>query len=559
MSAPPVPAWWLPLLSWQQEATTSWFDRRPANDLAFVTPGAGKTIYSARIAHRLFEQREIDYALVVVPRRHLCKQVGLNYGKVGLRAHLWRGNAQPGYHVGITTYQQLGLDPLPFCDALPTRSLVVFDEAHHLGDQTTWGESATLASSHVDYRLLLSGTPWRTDDYAIPFAPSRNGRYLPGYEYSYADAVRDGVCRPLIFHLLDGTASWDERATDEYGEETTIRRTVLSASLASKARLPQWMRTQHEKGMAIPLFEAHQRLTELRRTVAADAGGLVVARNQQHARRLADILAYIVGTEIPVAISDDSSSARIISSFSEGSAPWLVAVNMVSEGVDIPRLRVGVYATSIVTPLYLWQFLGRFVRGVRDRSQSVPSEVWILAHPALVRTIETISEVSQRALARGSVAPPAGPEEGNDEGTSKEPGATVRRDRYGAPIAADLSRTTTYHLGGTGSSAASDDLPPASPPQPDLQPLHVPSPPEENAWTYRQQLATNVKRLATKVAKLSNLPHPGRVYGWLNSRCGDTMPTASIETLTRRMELLQAVYRKKSATPAQPSLIDFTP
>lgn len=555
---PSLQPWWLPLLGWQEAATTSWFARHPANELAFVTPGAGKTIYSARIAHGLFERNEIDYALVVVPRRHLCQQVGLTYGKVGLHAHLWRGAIQPGYHVGLTTYQQLGLNPLPYSDTLPERSLVVFDEAHHLGDQTAWGDSATLACSHVDYRLLLSGTPWRTDECIIPFAPIHGGRYVPGVEYSYADAVRDSVCRPLIFHFLDGAASWDEHDTNDEGEQILVRRTVLSASLAPKTHLPKWMRTQHEKGMATPLFEAHRRLMELRRTVAADAGGLVVARNQKHALRLADILACIVGAEIPVAVSDDSASARIIRAFSEGTAPWLVAVNMVSEGVDIPRLRVGVYATSIVTPLYLWQFLGRFVRGVRDRSTAVPSEVWILAHPTLVKTIETISQVSQRALTVAATdADPFAEEEGNDDGTPNEPGAQVRRDRYGASVTADLARTATYHLGGESGATPLDPLA-ATKPALVLQPLNAPAPPEENAWTHRQQLAQNVKKMALKIAKLSNLPHPGRVYAYLNSRCGDTMPTASVETLTRRMELLRAIYRKKTVNPAQTSLTDFS-
>ena len=558
MNTPAVRPWWLPMLAWQSAAVDSWFTRRPDNELAFVTPGAGKTIYSARITHGLFERNEIEYALVVVPRRHLCQQVGLTYGKIGLHAHLWRGAVQRGYHVGITTYQQLGLNPLPYSDQLPARSLVVFDEAHHLGDQTTWGDSATLACAHVDYRLLLSGTPWRTDQVTIPFAPIRDGAYWPGVSYSYADAVRDGVCRPLRFHLLDGAATWEEQALDKDGAETTVHRTVLSASLAPKARLAKWLRTQHEKGMAIPLFEAHQRLVELRRTVAADAGGLVVARNQQHALRLADILASIVGTEIPVAISDDSSSAKVLRAFSEGTAPWLVAVNMVSEGVDIPRLRVGVYATAIITPLYLWQFLGRFVRGVRDQRQRTPSEVWLPAHPALVKTIQQISEVSSEVLA----APAPGSledEKGNDEGTTNEPGAQARSDRYGRPIQAGLERTATYQLGGTVLETPLPNGAPLDTSLPTLQAVNLPAPAEENAWTYRQQLATNVKRLAQKVAKLSNLPHPGRVYAWLNGRCGDTMPTASVETLMRRMELLQAVYRKKTANPAQPSLIDFSP
>ena len=35
---------------------------------------------------------------------------------------------------------------------------------------------------------------------------------------------------------------------------------------------------------------------------------------------------------------------------------------MVSEGVDVPRLRVGVYATTARTELFFRQVVGRFVR-----------------------------------------------------------------------------------------------------------------------------------------------------------------------------------------------------
>ena len=41
---------------------------------------------------------------------------------------------------------------------------------------------------------------------------------------------------------------------------------------------------------------------------------------------------------------------------------------MVSEGVDIPRLRVGVYATTARTELFFRQVIGRFIRVTPARS-----------------------------------------------------------------------------------------------------------------------------------------------------------------------------------------------
>ena len=42
---------------------------------------------------------------------------------------------------------------------------------------------------------------------------------------------------------------------------------------------------------------------------------------------------------------------------------------MVSEGVDVPRLAVGVYATTTATPLFFAQAVGRFVRA-RERGET---------------------------------------------------------------------------------------------------------------------------------------------------------------------------------------------
>ena len=58
---------------------------------------------------------------------------------------------------------------------------------------------------------------------------------------------------------------------------------------------------------------------------------------------------------------------------------------MVSEGVDIPRLSVGVYATSTSTPLFFAQAVGRFVRGRRrgeTASIFLPSVPSLLEHAA---------------------------------------------------------------------------------------------------------------------------------------------------------------------------------
>jgi superfamily II DNA/RNA helicase len=66
-----------------------------------------------------------------------------------------------------------------------------------------------------------------------------------------------------------------------------------------------------------------------------------------------------------VVLSDDPKASARIAEFAESDQRWMVAVRMVSEGVDVPRLTVGVYATSASTPLFFAQAVGRFVRARR--------------------------------------------------------------------------------------------------------------------------------------------------------------------------------------------------
>jgi hypothetical protein len=65
----------------------------------------------------------------------------------------------------------------------------------------------------------------------------------------------------------------------------------------------------------------------------------------------------------------------------------MVAVRMVSEGVDVPRLSVGVYATSASTPLFFAQAIGRFVRSRR------PGETACIFLPSVPNLLLLASEM----------------------------------------------------------------------------------------------------------------------------------------------------------------------
>ena len=108
------------------------------------------------------------------------------------------------------TYQTLAAGPAIHrrrCAEVPT--LLIADEPHHMGEQAAWGRSAQTAFAGARFRLLLSGTPFRSDNTPIPWITyGDDGVSRADFAYGYTDALLDGVCRPVTFHTYDGDMEW---------------------------------------------------------------------------------------------------------------------------------------------------------------------------------------------------------------------------------------------------------------------------------------------------------------------------------------------------------------
>ena len=267
------------------------------------------------------------------------------------------------------------------------RTLVVFDEIHHGGDAKSWGEAIREAFDDATRRLALTGTPFRSDDAAIPFvtyAPDGDGlvRSQADHTYGYAEALADGVVRPVVFLAYSGEARWRTSA----GEEHAAR---LGEPLNAEQTARAWRTVLDPSGEWIPavLQAADTRLTQLRNGGVPDAGAMVIASDQKAARAYAAVLTRLTGETPTVVLSDDPGSSARIAEFSAGTSRWLVAVRMVSEGVDVPRLAVGVYATSASTPLFFAQAIGRYVRSRR------PGETASIFLPSVPTLLDLASQM----------------------------------------------------------------------------------------------------------------------------------------------------------------------
>ncbi|TPG19374.1 DEAD/DEAH box helicase [Pedococcus bigeumensis] len=377
------------LRAWQQAALTAYLRVDPKDFLAVATPGAGKTTYALRLATELLGRGTISAVTIVAPTEHLKTQWADAAAKVGIHIDPKFSNTSARHsseYDGVAlTYAQVASKPSLHrtrTESAPT--LVILDEIHHGGDALSWGDAIREAFEPATRRLALTGTPFRSDTSPIPFvtyAEDRDGirRSSADYTYGYAEALRDGVVRPVLFLAYGGAMRWRTKAGDEIAAR-------LGEMLTKDSMAQAWRTALDPKGEWIPsvLAAADKRLTEVRRGVP-DAGGLVIASNQTAARAYARILEALTGEKPTLVLSDDAGSSARIEEYAASESRWMVAVRMVSEGVDVPRLCVGVYATSTSTPLFFAQAVGRFVRARRrgeTASVFLPSVPVILEHAA---------------------------------------------------------------------------------------------------------------------------------------------------------------------------------
>lgn len=360
-----------PLRDWQRRALTRYLATRPKDFLTVATPGAGKTAFGLRVAAELLADRTIEAVTVVTPTEHLKYQWALAASGAGIALdpefRNTDGVTSSDYRGVAVTYAQVATHAtLHRVRTERRKTLVILDEVHHGGDAKSWGDAIREAFTPAARRLALTGTPFRSDDSPIPFVtyePDADGsmRSKPDHIYGYSDALADGVVRPVVFLAYSGEARWRTNAGDEF----TAR---LGEPLTAEQTARAWRTALDPAGEWIPsvLQAADTRLAQLRKDGMPDAGGLVVASDHEHARAYARTLQRITGHEPVVVLSDDPRASDRIAAFAESDDRWMVAVRMVSEGVDVPRLAVGVYATSASTPLFFAQVVGRFVRSRRS-------------------------------------------------------------------------------------------------------------------------------------------------------------------------------------------------
>ncbi|HEY6758350.1 MAG TPA: DEAD/DEAH box helicase family protein, partial [Baekduia sp.] len=158
------------LRAWQVSALEAMSTWESGPFLISAAPGAGKTRPSIEIANRMLKAKLVDRVAIVCPTTPLTRQWSIAAGRLGLNLVPDANELVPprDFQGVAVTYAKIAMVAAKWGAQCTGRTLVVADEAHHLGEELAWGEGFALAFRNAARWLLLSGTPFRSDTTPIP-------------------------------------------------------------------------------------------------------------------------------------------------------------------------------------------------------------------------------------------------------------------------------------------------------------------------------------------------------------------------------------------------------
>lgn len=548
-----LPEWKIQLRDWQQTAIDAIREARPPY-LIVATPGAGKTVFALRYAWEKINSGVVSRAVVVTPSKHLKAQWQESASRVGIMLATDVGPArEPADHHGVcVTYQQVFFNAGVQRANCKDRTLVILDEVHHAGDSSGWGEALERAFSDAAIVISLSGTPFRTDGRYIPFVQYVENRSVPTFSYSYGQALLDQSeddrsVREVYFPQFEGQLEWFSNSRRE------VIKANFEQALTSETEESERLKTALLSDWASDVIrQADERLSELRSGEPghAQACGVIACMDQQHAQYVATLVREVTGTEPDIIVTDEDGSHARLADIASGKrgCRWIVSVAMVSEGVDIPDLRVAVYATNKITELFFRQFVGRVVRKIKGHNDDSSAYVYVPADSrikAMAREImeerehvieevekrqrERLDEVNRQASLfdpRVGAAVDAGVIYGRGEVSAEE--MAVAREfckKIGVtthPERVALALRDYVHSTPRSSENVSKEQ---------VSPL----------IKRREELLQQCNRAHRRACSIHGYPF-AKANAWLNKQAGcDSVKAATVEQLERRLELIDEV------------------
>lgn len=423
-----------PLRNWQQEAllrlTAAWEDPG-AKPLIAACPGSGKTLFSCVALRQALSDYKVELGIIVAPTINIKEQWREKLKDLGINAHASASNESlrfrrdsgehitGGWTVICVTYSQLAQDVDLFVE-IARRHKICFiaDEVHHADDQESFGKAVTAVAENSTLRLALSGTPFNSTGGALAMCETKKEmdtegrlimRAIPTYTFSYGDALRspDKPCRSVDFIKVFG------KGVSTYKNLTTKEEWQKVVDLNQENKTDS-LNTLLSPDSDFVEEMIQQALNEFSKIKIADkrAAMLVIGKDKNHTGQIAKRIESIClarGLNYAMQeIYNDTAKAHIrIKNLQGDSIDIIVSVRMISEGVDVPRIRVVLYLTDYLTRMFFVQVVGRPIRTEPRLDEGQYAVIIIPAHILLLTYAREIEQMVCESFL---------PEEGNGDG-----------------------------------------------------------------------------------------------------------------------------------------------
>lgn len=374
---------------WQTEASKKFvLSGNPKSFFVEACPGAGKTWFSLSMASELYKEDTGGRFIVIVSptkniRNKFCTDA---YDRFDLNFKDNIPDSFPsGCYAGVSVTYSALVSRIENLRHWGKRFITVFDEVHHCDvshdDMKPFGMAAAELASMSDHVLAMSGTPFRNVG-VIPFLEDcKNEDWR--YAYTYGDGVRDRVVRPVCFNFDD--SEWSVRAmmdgdeVEQMGTASDHQQNGFKTSAIFSPR-GDWV--------SQTIVRMANDIDGLRASGDRDAAGLFVCRGGDkkggkkesggHAKALSDRIYELTGEKPVLVLSENPISTEMISDFAKSErSRFIVSIRMVSEGVDIPRLRRMALMVATDSELLFRQMVGRVVRWEDGHGDSQSATIYL--------------------------------------------------------------------------------------------------------------------------------------------------------------------------------------
>jgi len=421
------------LYDWQNECVDVW-EKKGAGIVKVVT-GAGKTILALEALSRVnnINQGGNIKNFIVVPTVALMQQWrdailkkfrGIEEDKIGLYCGEEQGNYEQDLIQIYVVNSARKYLPCYNNDLRSRgfRTFLIADECHHYGSKEN---SKILTETEYDWTLGLSATPERESDWAFEeILVPHLGDII--YEYSYTDALKDGIIPPftLVNYKISLTIK-EKREYDTISEQISNLQKKLWALYPSLKNYNgrdffRYLNTlQEEEGDEN--IEIYKALLNKRRMLVHDAENRYNAlynlikkifEENTSPRVLIFHEKIECADKIFQKLKEENYDVEIYHSrinkkerefalykYRHGFSNILITCKALDEGLDVPSTDIGIIVSSTKSVRQRIQRIGRVLRKAKNKNHSYIYTIYIsgidddVFYKREIRELEGVSDV----------------------------------------------------------------------------------------------------------------------------------------------------------------------